>query len=80
MVVSSIFLYIIHYMPIVSIILFDVRLFKSKSLLLVDNFQNQAENEGGDTQTSQHDKRGGIVELRRVGNTFVGAVENLTDK
>lgn len=67
-------------MPIVSIILFDVRLFKSKSLLLVDNFQNQAENEGSDTQTSQHDKRGGIVELRRVGNTFVGAVENLTDK
>lgn len=67
-------------MPIDSILLFDVRLFKSKSLFLVNNFQDQAENEGGDTQTSQHNKRGGIVELRRVGNTFVSAVEYLTDK
>ncbi len=60
--------------------LFDVRLFQSETLLLVNDLQQETEQEGGYTKGSQHDEGSGVVKFRWVCNTRVGGIEYFADE
>ncbi len=59
---------------------FNIWLFKSKVLLLVNYLQDESNNQGDYTQTGKHDQRSCIVELRRVGYSNIRFVKNLANK
>ena len=61
-------------------LLFDIRFLKAKSLLAVDNLQQEAEQQGSHAKASEHDQRPSVVELRGVCNARIGLVEHLTNE
>ena len=63
-----------------SVLFLYIRQFEADAFLLVDGLQHEAEDEGSHTQTGEHHQWGGIVELRRVGHTWVRGVEHLADE
>ena len=62
------------------ILFFNIRLFKTEMLLLVNHLQDKPDTKCGHTETGQHDERGSIVELSGIGHTFIGCIEHLSDK
>ena len=50
-----------------------------QSLLLVNNLEDKADDERGNTQACQHHQWGGVVELGSIGNSLVGHGEDLAD-
>ena len=51
-----------------------------QSLLLVNNLEDKADDERGNTQACQHHQWGGVVEFGSIGNSLVGHGEDLADE
>ena len=58
----------------------NVRFFESDALLLIDHFEDEAEDEGSDAEAGEHDERGRVVALRGVFDARVRLVEHLADE
>ena len=59
---------------------FDVGKFEADAFRLVDDLQQEAEQQGGNTEARQHDERRGVVELGGIGDSGIGGVEHLADE
>ena len=68
------------YRVIKGVLLLDVGEFQSDALLLIDGFQDEAEDEGCNTEAGEHDQRSGIVQFRSTGAFGIGGIEHLADK